>query len=53
MRLLTNNPKKFAALAGYGLEIVERVPIVIEPKEENRDYLRTKKEKLGHIIEKV
>lgn len=53
MRLLTNNPKKFAALAGYGLEIVERVPIVMEPREENRDYLRTKKEKLGHIIEKV
>ena len=53
MRLLTNNPKKFAALAGYGLEIIERVPIVTEPKEENKDYLRTKKEKLGHIIEKV
>ena len=53
MRLLTNNPKKFAALAGYGLEIVERVPIVMEPKEENKDYLKTKKEKLGHIIEKV
>jgi len=53
MRLLTNNPKKFAALAGYGLEIIERVPIVMEPKEENKDYLRTKKEKLGHLIEKV
>ncbi|OOP55365.1 MAG: bifunctional 3,4-dihydroxy-2-butanone 4-phosphate synthase/GTP cyclohydrolase II [Candidatus Brocadia carolinensis] len=53
MRLLTNNPKKFAALAGYGLEIVERVPIIMEPKDENKDYLRTKKEKLGHIIEKV
>lgn len=53
MRLLTNNPKKFAALAGYGLEIVERVPIVMEPQEENKHYLRTKKEKLGHIIEKV
>ncbi|KKO21146.1 MAG: bifunctional 3,4-dihydroxy-2-butanone-4-phosphate synthase/GTP cyclohydrolase II [Candidatus Brocadia sp.] len=53
MRLLTNNPKKFAALAGYGLEIVERVPIVMEPKAENKEYLRTKKEKLGHIIEKV
>ncbi|CAG1770155.1 partial GTP cyclohydrolase II, partial [uncultured bacterium] len=39
--------------AGYGLEIVERVPIVMEPKEENKNYLRTKKEKLGHIIEKV
>ncbi|MCF6155810.1 MAG: bifunctional 3,4-dihydroxy-2-butanone-4-phosphate synthase/GTP cyclohydrolase II [Candidatus Brocadia sp.] len=53
MRLLTNNPKKFAALAGYGLEIVERVPIVMEPQEENKRYLQTKKEKLGHIIEKV
>jgi 3,4-dihydroxy 2-butanone 4-phosphate synthase/GTP cyclohydrolase II len=53
MRLLTNNPKKFAALIGYGLEIVERVSIVTEPKEENKYYLRTKKEKLGHIIEKV
>ncbi|MFO0794316.1 MAG: bifunctional 3,4-dihydroxy-2-butanone-4-phosphate synthase/GTP cyclohydrolase II [Candidatus Brocadiaceae bacterium] len=53
MRLLTNNPKKFAALTGYGLEIVERVPILTEPKEENIHYLRTKKEKLGHMIEKV
>lgn len=53
MRLLTNNPKKFAALAGYGLEIVERVPIVMEPKDENKQYLMTKKEKLGHFIEKV
>lgn len=53
MRLLTNNPRKFAALNGYGLEIVERIPIVAEPKEENKFYLRTKKEKLGHIIEKV
>ncbi len=53
MRLLTNNPKKFAALTGYGLEIVERVPILTEPTEENIHYLRTKKEKLGHMIEKV
>ncbi len=53
MRLLSNNPKKFAALAGYGLEIVERVPIVITSKEENRQYLRTKREKLGHILEGV
>lgn len=53
MRLLTNNPRKFAALTGYGLEITERVPIVIEPKDENKHYLRTKKEKLGHMIEKV
>ncbi|GJQ49188.1 MAG: bifunctional 3,4-dihydroxy-2-butanone-4-phosphate synthase/GTP cyclohydrolase II [Candidatus Kuenenia stuttgartiensis] len=51
MRLLSNNPKKFAALAGYGLEIVERVPIVVEPNAENQKYLRTKKEKLGHMIE--
>ncbi|MBM4055261.1 MAG: bifunctional 3,4-dihydroxy-2-butanone-4-phosphate synthase/GTP cyclohydrolase II [Planctomycetes bacterium] len=51
MRLLSNNPKKFAALAGYGLEIVERIPIVTEPKAENQNYLRTKKEKLGHMIE--
>ncbi len=53
MRLLSNNPKKFTALAGYGLEIVERVPIVMTPKEENEQYLRTKKEKLGHILEGV
>lgn len=53
MKLLTNNPKKYAALTGYGLEIVERVPIVMEPKEENKHYLRTKKEKLGHLFEKT
>ena len=53
MRLLTNNPKKFAALNGYGLEIVERVPIITEPTAENKHYLQTKKEKLGHLIEKV
>jgi len=53
MRLLTNNPKKFAALTGYGLEIVERVPIITEPTAENKHYLQTKKEKLGHLIEKV
>ena len=53
MKLLSNNPKKFTALAGYGLEIVERVPIVTTPKKENQQYLRTKKEKLGHILEGV
>lgn len=53
MKLLSNNPKKFTALAGYGLEIVERVPIVIASKEENRQYLHTKREKLGHILEGV
>ncbi len=50
MRLLTNNPKKYAALMGYGLEIVERVPLTPLPTNENRRYLRAKKEKLGHIL---
>lgn len=53
MRLLTNNPRKYAALAGYGLEIVERVPIIIPPVKENIRYLRTKKEKFGHLLEGV
>jgi 3,4-dihydroxy 2-butanone 4-phosphate synthase/GTP cyclohydrolase II len=53
MRLLTNNPRKIVALEGYGLEIVERVPIVIPPNPENAHYLATKREKLGHIIEDV
>jgi len=50
LRLLTNNPRKYAALAGYGLEIVERIPIAIPPRPENEAYLRAKKEKLGHIL---
>ncbi|MCD6170519.1 MAG: bifunctional 3,4-dihydroxy-2-butanone-4-phosphate synthase/GTP cyclohydrolase II [Candidatus Latescibacteria bacterium] len=50
IRLLTNNPKKVIGLAGYGLEIVERVPIKIVPNEINAKYLRTKREKLGHIL---
>jgi 3,4-dihydroxy 2-butanone 4-phosphate synthase/GTP cyclohydrolase II len=53
MKLLTNNPRKYTALAGYGLEIVERVPIIIPPVKENRNYLKTKKEKLGHLLEGV
>ncbi len=53
MRLITNNPRKFVALAGYGLEIVERVPIEIPPNEINRKYLQTKKEKLGHQLKLV
>jgi 3,4-dihydroxy 2-butanone 4-phosphate synthase/GTP cyclohydrolase II len=50
MRLLTNNPKKYTALQGYGLEIVERVPLTPLPTSENRRYLRAKKEKLGHLL---
>ncbi len=53
MRLLTNNPSKFVALDGYGLEIVERVQIEIPPTEGNRKYLATKKAKMGHILKLV
>ena len=51
MRLLTNNPTKRAGLEGYGLEIVERVPLESEPTPENMRYLQTKREKLGHILD--
>jgi 3,4-dihydroxy 2-butanone 4-phosphate synthase/GTP cyclohydrolase II len=50
MRLMTNNPKKLRGLEGYGLEIVERVPIEITCGSENRRYLKTKKEKMGHLL---
>jgi 3,4-dihydroxy 2-butanone 4-phosphate synthase/GTP cyclohydrolase II len=50
MRLLTNNPKKVVGLAGYGLEIVERIPLKIPPTKSNARYLETKKEKLGHWL---
>ncbi|HPW69556.1 MAG: bifunctional 3,4-dihydroxy-2-butanone-4-phosphate synthase/GTP cyclohydrolase II [Desulfomonilia bacterium] len=53
MRMMTNNPKKIIGLEGYGLEVVERVPIEIPPTEENKKYLKTKKEKMGHILEVV
>jgi 3,4-dihydroxy 2-butanone 4-phosphate synthase/GTP cyclohydrolase II len=53
IRLLTNNPRKFVGLEGYGLEIVARVPLEIAPSEESRRYLRTKKEKLGHLLRGV
>ena len=50
MRLLTNNPRKRTGLVGYGLEIVENLPIEIEANAHNERYLRTKKEKLGHSL---
>jgi 3,4-dihydroxy 2-butanone 4-phosphate synthase/GTP cyclohydrolase II len=50
MRIITNNPGKRAGIEGYGLTIVERVPLEITPNEKNFEYLRTKKEKLGHVL---
>lgn len=50
IKLLTNNPKKVIGLNGYGLEIVERIPIEIQPNVNNEKYLKTKRDKLGHII---
>ena len=50
MRMITNNPGKRAGIEGYGLTIVERVPLEIQPNEKNLEYLRTKKEKLGHVL---
>jgi 3,4-dihydroxy 2-butanone 4-phosphate synthase/GTP cyclohydrolase II len=53
LRLITNNPRKFVGLTGYGLEIVERVPLEVEPNACNLRYLKTKKEKMGHILDRV
>jgi len=53
LRLITNNPRKFVGLTGYGLEIVERVPLEIPPNACNLRYLKTKKEKMGHILDLV
>ncbi len=50
MRLMTNNPKKVVGLEGYGLEVVERVPLVINPNDINKDYLETKQKKMGHLF---
>ena len=51
MRLLTNNPAKYGGIEGYGLEIVERVPLRARPNEENIAYLRAKQDKLGHLLD--
>jgi 3,4-dihydroxy 2-butanone 4-phosphate synthase/GTP cyclohydrolase II len=53
IRLMTNNPAKFVAIEGFGLEIVERVPLEIAPSQTTRKYLEAKKKKLGHILELV
>ena len=50
IRIMTNNPRKLVGLEGYGLTITERVPLEIRPTEANLNYLRVKKEKLGHIL---
>jgi 3,4-dihydroxy 2-butanone 4-phosphate synthase/GTP cyclohydrolase II len=50
MRLLTNNPVKRVGLEAYGLEIVENVPIEVKPNEYNLRYLKTKKDRMGHIL---
>jgi 3,4-dihydroxy 2-butanone 4-phosphate synthase/GTP cyclohydrolase II len=48
--LLTNNPRKVVGLEGYGLEIIKQLPIKIRPNPHNEKYLKTKREKLGHLI---
>jgi 3,4-dihydroxy 2-butanone 4-phosphate synthase/GTP cyclohydrolase II len=53
LRLLTNNPRKYIALSGYGLQIVERVPMEVEYSKESLAYMKTKKEKMGHLLDKV
>ena len=53
MRLMTNNPSKYVAINGYGLEIVERVALEIDPTERSRKYLETKKNKMGHLLKMV
>jgi 3,4-dihydroxy 2-butanone 4-phosphate synthase/GTP cyclohydrolase II len=53
IRLMTNNPRKIVGIEGYGLKVVERVPIEVAPRDANERYLRTKKNKLGHLLDKV
>jgi 3,4-dihydroxy 2-butanone 4-phosphate synthase/GTP cyclohydrolase II len=53
MRLITNNPRKIKGLEGYGLSVIERVPLEVEPTEDNIHYLKTKREKLGHIFNNI
>jgi 3,4-dihydroxy 2-butanone 4-phosphate synthase/GTP cyclohydrolase II len=53
LKVITNNPAKYIALAGYGLEISERIPLEIIPTKENLAYMKTKKEKMGHLLNKL
>jgi len=53
LRLISNNPRKYHGLQGHGLEIVERVPIIIQPNDHNASYLTTKQEKLGHLLDRL
>lgn len=53
IRILTNNPQKIIGIRGYGLEVVERIPIQIKTNKENEFYIRTKKEKMGHLMEDI
>ncbi|MGD2294819.1 MAG: bifunctional 3,4-dihydroxy-2-butanone-4-phosphate synthase/GTP cyclohydrolase II [Candidatus Aminicenantes bacterium] len=53
LRLITNNPRKFIGLSGYNLEIMDRVPLEVPPCDSNRKYLKAKKEKMGHILERI
>jgi 3,4-dihydroxy 2-butanone 4-phosphate synthase / GTP cyclohydrolase II len=53
IRIMTNNPRKIVGLEGYGLELVERVPIEVQAKKDNLKYLRTKQEKMGHIFQNI
>ena len=53
IRIMTNNPRKIVGLEGYGLKLVERVPIEVQAKKDNLEYLRTKQEKLGHMFQNI
>lgn len=53
IRLMTNNPRKIVGLEGYGLQMVERVPIEVSPRKDNIKYLRTKRQKMGHMIKNI
>jgi 3,4-dihydroxy 2-butanone 4-phosphate synthase/GTP cyclohydrolase II len=50
IRIMTNNPRKLVGLEGYGLQIIERIPLVADPNAENRAYLNVKRDKLGHLL---